>query len=301
MKDNLHSSTGDQITVLITGATGFVGSRVSAYLSSLAEYRVFGLSRSPQQASDQISWIEGDFANPEQMARVLQTVQPDVILHCAGVTPHHNVDEDAFFRINVDGGAAFLQVIASLNHNIGFINASTIAVYGSPTCSNGMVSVEDTANPQSPYARSKYRFEQILEKSGLRSLNARIANIPGGDSFLKHVLTTGEVDFYGDSPYHRDYIHPADLCRFFAAGVKYLKSGGVSETVNVGSGLGLIFPAAVDEIERQTGRIIMRHHHPTKQGDVIKIICDITHAKQVLGWIPEQVNLSDIIHYAVCH
>jgi UDP-glucose 4-epimerase len=129
----------------------------------------------------------------------------------------------------------------------------------------------------------------------------RIANIPGRDAFINSVLRNHGVGFYGDKPYVRDYIHLDDLCRFIRASIDYINSGGQPCTLNAGSGLGYNFHQIVDEIERQLNTPITRNFLDAKSGDVLKIICDITSAKDRLGWLPEITELKDIIDYAVCN
>jgi nucleoside-diphosphate-sugar epimerase len=339
------------IKTLITGIDGYIGSRVALAFAGYPDgYQVYGLSRREQEAhchqkqkdprvepedddfemngdyasglprplslphNDDIQYIHGDFTNKKQMVSVLFDVCPDIIIHCAGLTPHQNHSDDDYARVNFDGSVAFLDAIRDYNQNrmdchvadtprndvVKFINCSTIGVYGVPHNDDGVVKSSDNCAPLSSYAQSKHDFEHYLfDQSDIPYLNLRIANIPGRDAFINYVLGGGEVTFNGDKPYIRDYIHMDDLSDLFIHGAEYLVNDGESATLNAGSGVGHSFPDIVDEIERQTGQSITRHHGPTKTGDVVRIICDISETKTRLGWSPRLTNLDQIIHYAI--
>jgi len=89
------------------------------------------------------------------------------------------------------------------------------------------------------------------------------------------------------------------LCVLFGKSIDYLMNEGKSVTINAGSGIGFSFLDIVDEIESQTGQTISRENSDAKTGDVVKIICDITRAREVLGWAPQQTDLKEIINYAL--
>ncbi len=307
--------------ILITGASGFIGSRLVACLNA-AGYDVYGVSRGGMDCrgkpcNDDFKLIQGDFADTPRMTEILSDIKPHIIIHCAGVMTHSGVGEGDYSDVNVSASSALLETILDYNQNlmncrtsasgagcndgIRIINCSTIAVYGAPQSADGVVSEVDACAPQSAYAQSKYDFEQILAGSDVPYLTVRIANISGKNALFNHILNTGEADFYGEVPYVRDFIHPDDLCRLFANGIEHLMDGGESLTVNAGSGVGLKFTDVIDEIERQTGRNIVRHHRQAKQGDVVKILCNITRAKRVLGWVPDHTTLTEIIDYALHH
>src|SRR5687767_2648321 len=72
--------------VLVTGATGFLGSHLCrALLHSAAEVHAIGRSESSLGLPDVRVWI-GDLTDPEQTARLVRVIQPDQVYHLAGVT-----------------------------------------------------------------------------------------------------------------------------------------------------------------------------------------------------------------------
>jgi|GEM_PF-1280012 len=330
------------VKVLITGVDGYIGSRVAAAMASTSgDFQLYGLSRRSHSChcedhrdkaiqnvncdsglprshalprNDGVQNISGDFTNKDRMVEILSKSQPDVIIHCAGMTPHKDNKDGDYGRVNFEGGKVLLESVRDYNKNrmdchvagaprndgVKFINCSTIGVYGTPLNDNGVVLPSDVCHPSSPYAQSKYDFEQHLSRqTGISYLNLRIANIPGRDAFINYVLNGHHVTFNGDIPYIRDYIHLDDLSDLFLKSIIYLMDGGENATLNAGSGVGLSFPDIVDEVEGQSGKTITRHHAPTKTGDVVRIICDISDTKKRLGWNPRHTNLDQIIRYAI--
>jgi len=318
--------------ILVTGIDGYIGSRVVQAFAALSCYDVYGLSRrggafsnegdidsglrrndglnQNSDRNDDVQFIHGDYTDKAQMLSVMFDIQPDVVIHCAGLTPHKNHRDDDYFRVNFDGGKALVEAMATVpspqpspkgrGGKMALINCSTIGVYGVPCDDGGFVNSLDDCVPLSPYAQSKYNFEEYLNsQTDIKFINLRIANIPGRDAFINYVLNNQKVMFHGREPYIRDYIHMDDLCDVMVKSADYLYDGGTNVTLNAGSGLGLSFHDIVDRIEIMTGQAIDRHYADIKTGDVVKIICDISETQKRLGWVPRHSNLDQILRYAI--
>lgn len=322
------------IKIMVTGAGGFIGGRVSRFLGvRSSQVAIFDITRNEGEVSgDGGAWADADaevavpetgtHAAPDGSTRhsvsldlsdhdsvrsVIADIRPDIVIHTAGVTPHRTGVVDADYRVqNVDNSVALLNALTDAKKAAGgdydpaFIFASTVGVYGAPHRADGRVREDDTPSPQSVYTQSKVDFETILQGQGdIRYAILRYSNIPGRDAFINHVVTRGEVTFFGVEPYVRDYIHLDDLCDLHARAVDYLLKGGASVTLNAGSGVGFSFPDLVDEIERQTGRTITRHQAEARENDVIRLICDVQKAADVLHWTPKHTTIKDIVAYAL--
>jgi UDP-glucose 4-epimerase len=93
----------------------------------------------------------------------------------------------------------------------------------------------------------------------------------------------------------RDYVHVADLAEAHRLGLEYLRVGGPSETLNLGTGRGHSVLDVVRAVERVTGRAVPVQHAPQRQGDPPRLIALADRAVSVLGWRPQVTALEDIV------
>ncbi|MEV8148099.1 NAD(P)-dependent oxidoreductase [Arthrobacter sp. NPDC080073] len=109
-------------TVLVTGATGFIGSRLVRQLRE--NHDVIAFARG--EATEASVSIRGDFSVAEDLAQ-LDGYDIDAVVHLAGVTGGSS-EEDAF-RVNVAGSRRFFRY--AIDHGINhFVVASSIAAAG---------------------------------------------------------------------------------------------------------------------------------------------------------------------------
>lgn len=313
---------------MITGAGGFIGSRLSSYFrssqfsSSLPspsfvfdiirikgedkEQEVKNGNKEVVETGDKTSHkiVNLDLSNHGAVGRAVADIRPDIVIHTAAVTSQTSGAIEADYTAqNLDNSRALLRAlmdVASDDYSPALIFSSTVGVYGDPIHKNGVVKEGDILNPTSPYAQSKMDFETVLKSQNtVRYAILRYANIPGKDAFMNYVLAHKKVTFYGDDPYVRDYIHLHDLCDLHGFVVRHLIDGGESLTLNAGSGVGFSFPDMVDEIERQANMPIERCVRPRQENDVLALICDMQRARDVLNWSPNYVTTKDIVTYAL--
>lgn len=166
--------------VLITGASGFVGRAVSAGFES-AGHRVTGTSTSGTGSTTAL-----DLNRPVQIARVLETSWPTLIIHLAGIQSVRDAWEDPekTFRVNTGGTAALLREVERQVPEAHFVLASTAAVYGNPSGSQPFTEA-DPLKPRSPYGASKAAAEVLVleaaARTGLPVTIARLFNQIGPD------------------------------------------------------------------------------------------------------------------------
>lgn len=148
--------------VLITGATGFVGSHLTDLLTEQG-HEVFSLVRNPNKAKEfetKGTLVEGSL-NPIKRHDWISElpVDLDAVVHSAGIV--HSVDSKEFFRVNSESTRQLVEDLSHKYKNLKFILISSLAASG--PCSN---SEDETKvpTPVSDYGRSKLIAESILQK-----------------------------------------------------------------------------------------------------------------------------------------
>lgn len=153
-------------SVLLTGASGFIGSRLSSVISNSFYLRlVFRVTPDEKPLSD---YVVCDFDDSCTLSSVLKDI--DVIIHCAG-RAHELYDISAspineFRRVNVDLTLRLAR--EAVNAGVRrFIFLSSIGVNGNNNSSP--FTEQDTSSPVEDYAISKLEAEQGLQEIALAS------------------------------------------------------------------------------------------------------------------------------------
>jgi nucleoside-diphosphate-sugar epimerase len=177
-------------TVLITGASGTLGTALAAHLEQ-SDWRVVCLSRAPLENPPQGAVeITGDFTSRDDLTRVTDQVgQIAVCVHLAGVLSEAN-GQDLQLAVNVVGTHALLTHLRD-HGTPKFILASSIAAVGclSPTFRPLQLPMPDDHTSLDPlgYGGSKYLMEEMSrlvsrQNPSLDIINLRIAGIQADDT-----------------------------------------------------------------------------------------------------------------------
>jgi nucleoside-diphosphate-sugar epimerase len=148
--------------VLVTGATGFIGSATAAALERAGHEVIRAARALPAGASPQRWVVHGDIGPATPWQPALAGI--DAVVHAAGLA--HLPDEsaaraaEAFDRVNATGTAR-LAAAASAAGVRRFVLLSSALVHGW-THAGRPLTEADTPAPQTAYARSKLDAEQRL-------------------------------------------------------------------------------------------------------------------------------------------
>ena len=165
-------------TVLITGATGLVGSRLLPRLIADGhDCRV--LLRSDQTLPAGATTVRGDLNDPDTLPTVAQGV--DAVVHLAAL--FRTDDEAAIWKVNLDGTRNLLDAVTAHAPGARFVMASTGNVYNHDQARPGQEG--DTCTPTAAYPASKVAAEALLRDSGLTWSVLRLPFVYGdGDGHL---------------------------------------------------------------------------------------------------------------------
>lgn len=151
------------MNILLTGGTGFLGSRLSNALHSKPDVILTtAVRRRVEIPATHILEVQGLDANTDWSTAL---TNQQVVIHAAA-RAHIMKDEVAdplaeYRRVNVEGTLNLARQAAAAGV-ARFIFISTIKVNGEQTLLNQPFTVENTAAPEDPYGISKWEAEQGL-------------------------------------------------------------------------------------------------------------------------------------------
>lgn len=179
------NANGKPRRVLLTGATGFIGSRIAEILALRDGWQVRALVHNPGSASRlarlPVDMVQTDLGSPQDLAKVIEGC--DAVVHCA-VGPTWR-DRKAMFKVTVGGTEKLLEAARTANVE-RFVHLSTIAVHDLNTSD-----LLDETTPIAPtrgadYGESKAQAERMVldaAKLGLASVALRPAHVYGPFSY----------------------------------------------------------------------------------------------------------------------
>lgn len=195
-------------TVLLTGATGFIGKHLRRRLRQDFGAKLILLSRTaPGDLVAAETWIGTDLEVLSRQTWADHGVDRiDLLLHLGSFTPKASSAGDAIAEVyssNLIGSRRLLESLPNVPERIVF--SSTLDVYAPPA--EGQVLTEESAlGPASLYGASKLFGEHLMEfyarKSGCALAILRYGHIygPGEESYVKLIPTAIRALLHGESP-----------------------------------------------------------------------------------------------------
>ncbi len=166
--------------VLVTGATGFVGSYLLRLLLQKG-YQVRALRRKNssmalvQGVVDQVEWVEADVTDLGAMEEAFEGVTH--VFHCAALVSFHPKDVDKMQKINVEGTANVVNLCLEFGVE-KLVHVSSIAALGRaakrPHLNEACKWVESKYNSQ--YGVSKYGAEMEVQRGIAEGLSAAMVS-----------------------------------------------------------------------------------------------------------------------------
>ena len=296
------------MNILVTGATGFIGSHVGEYLIGKGN-SVIGLdnfdgfySRKIKESnlkvllqSKQFSFREADIRDRKALDDIFARTPIDVVIHLAakaGVRPSIDSIEE-YYDVNVSGTVNLLESMRV--HGVKkMIFASSSSIYGNNT--KVPFSESDRVdNPISPYASTKKSGELLchvyshLHHFDITCLRFFTVYGPRQRPDLAIHKFTGLIDegapipFYGDGSTSRDYTYIDDIVKGIYCALEFLDGFRI---YNLGESRIINLSVLVNTIEKALGKKAVLNHLPLQPGDVSRTYADISKAKAEIGYHP---------------
>lgn len=153
------ASHSESRVALVTGAAGFTGRYVTRAFQR-AGYRVVGWGNRAVEAAHVDSLVE--LTDPFQVERALKDVQPDVVVHLAGIAFVAHQDIGSIYQVNILGARnllAGLQQCAKQPSKV--LLASSANIYGNV---GGILDERRAPLPANDYAVSKIAMEYMCRQ-----------------------------------------------------------------------------------------------------------------------------------------
>ena len=300
--------------VLITGATGFVGSRLCRMYLDTTDYKVYGIRRwrSPEDLikyyhlEEEVTWLECDLTDAHSVQKVVKEVRPDIIHHLAAQSfvrtswtyPVHTMN------VNIIGSLNLFEAIKEYVPNCVVQIASTSEVYGIPQPEELPIDEKMLPRPCSPYGVSKYAMDtlaaQYVVSYHLKMVITRAFNHSGtgrGDVFVdsnfakqiaeiekgirKPVIKHGNLDAY------RDFTDVDDICRAYMVAIEKCAYG---TPYNICSGNRIKIEDVLKELIAMAEIPIETEQDPSRMrpSDLWILEGNSSKFREKTGWKPEK-------------
>lgn len=301
MTSSVHTNSVAGRRVLVTGASGFIGSHVVRQLVA-GGARVFAMASSvsaltPERLADvvdDIEIVEANLNDQSSLEHIVAGVRPELVMHLAAFThvgkSFYRIDENV--QTNIQGTVNLLKALAGQYERLVYVG--TGEVYGDapvPFREDGSVS------PVSPYAVSKYAAERYCrmfhQAYGWPIVCMRPLNGYGPwqstDRIIPEIILAGlqgKPLRMTEGRQSREFTYVEDLADAFVRALLVANING--EVINVGTGeersmrdLALtILRLLGNPIEPEFGAL------PYRPTEVWRMFGDNSRARDLLGWTP---------------
>jgi GDP-4-dehydro-6-deoxy-D-mannose reductase len=282
------------VNVLVTGASGFVGSHLATYLLACGD-RVTGTYAGARPELPGVDLEPVDIVDRREMARLLARVEPEAVIHLAGLS-HVGASwrqPADYFRVNVLGTEGLVEEAAGRR----VVTASSAEVYGVVPEAEQPIAEDRPLAPASPYAMTKAAAERLAVVRG--AVVARAFNLIGPGQSARFALPAfarqlaaialgrqEPVLSVGNLAPRRDFLHVADGVRAYRL---LALSGEPGTAYNIASGRALSIGEVLQRLQAiagiearvETDRERLRPTDlPLLAGDPGRLVA--------LGWRPER-------------
>ena len=304
-----HSQDLSELSFLITGGGGFIGSNIVEYLlkNSAKKVRVLdnfsnGFRENLTEFHDNPTFelLEGDIRDLQTCKDAMKGI--DYVSHQAalGSVPRSINDPATTNEVNISG---FLNMLVALKESETvkrMVYAASSSTYGD---SKALPKVEDNiGKPLSPYAVTKYvneLYADVFGKTyntdvvGLRYFNifgpkqspkgAYAAVIP---LFMEAIKNDDSATINGDGEQTRDFTFvenavQANIKGFFAS------KEAANQVFNIACGERISVNYLWDNINEAAQKKVVVNYGPNRQGDVRDSLADISKAERLLNYKPQ--------------
>lgn len=281
-------------TILITGASGFVGHHLCNKLLSL-NYNVIALVRNKENVANYKNFYNCNLNN----VPIKKLPNIDICFHLAANNQTQSIDESTIIKNNVYEPIVFFKDLLKYKNCKKFIYASSCAIYGNqPTPFS-----EDETKTEclTYYAKSKLLFENFAKnfakENNIHCIGLRYSNIYGRNEkhkekrasmihqIIDQYLNNKKIILFKNGEQKRDWVYIDDVTQANLLAINYNNSG----IFNIGSGVSVSFNQIVKTLCGVINQDIDIEYIDCNFADSYQIntCLDITKAKNIFGYFPK--------------
>jgi dTDP-glucose 4,6-dehydratase len=293
--------------VLLTGASGFIGSHLAeelvtcgASLRAFLHYNSRGdegnLRHVASEIRRQIEIVYGDLTDPDAVKKAVRGITHVFHLGALIAIPYSYVHPFSFVQTNVVGTANILNACLEVGIE-RLVTTSTSEVYG--TAVTIPMDEAHRLHPQSPYAASKASADHLAE-SYARSFDLPVVVVRPFNTFgprqstraviptiIVQALRHGAIDIGSTTP-TRDFNFVKDIAHGFTLAGDAPDVGG--ETFNLGTGTEHSIAEVIETVSTILGIDLLVRECADRvrpaSSEVHRLIADSSKAALRLGWSP---------------
>jgi len=297
-------------TVLVLGANSFSGQDFVDLLLTQTDYRVIGVSRSPERSATFLSYKR--HALPPNRYRYAQldlntdaaaffnlvdAEKPEYFVNFAAlseVAPSWEHPEH-WFETNCVGLAKLVNYLRRQPYLQRYVHISSPEVYG--TCV-GVVREDAPMNPSTPYAASKAAADMLLrtyhKQFGFPLLTVRATNVYGAGQQLFKIIPRSVIylklrrliELHGGGKAVKSYIHIRDVSRGELA---VLQRGRIGQIYHLSPDQGIAVKDLVAQLCQKLGQPFEQATRIVgeRPGQDAAYVIDSSLARTEFGWRTE--------------
>tara|TARA_Y100000590_G_C15694815_1_gene1004726 strand:+ start:828 stop:1820 length:993 start_codon:yes stop_codon:yes gene_type:complete len=317
-------------TILVTGATGFIGSNLILYLLdkplvklilvdnfSSSKREVFRkIKRQFQIKKKSFNFYNINLIDFKKIYKIFNEYKIDQVIHLAAFSDANKSmsQKKKFLKNNLKSTENLINCMKKVKVK-KIIFSSTAAIYGNK---NFKKSIKENFKQKviNPYGKSKELSEKLIIKNSKNNYNyiiLRFFNVVGKvhsrnfhdnksmnlfDRILKKYKSKSYLNIYGnnfrtkDGTQIRDYIHVKDVSDAIYKLV--LNINLKNQIFNIGNQKGYTVMEVFNEFKVHLGKNLMYKFKNSRKGDPVKSIANYSKVVKKLNWKPKIYNIKKL-------
>jgi nucleoside-diphosphate-sugar epimerase len=227
--------------ILLTGATGFIGSRIlDALIAKYGYDNVVALTSKPIVRAQYV--LHKDYCFDEKLLEDNGFINVDTIVHAGAFTPKSGAEANSVCDSNSNIINSYRLLTLKFPKLSKLIFLSTLDVYAN---TQDVISEETIVKPGSLYGSSKFYCESMIEtwcsQNNVQNTILRIGHVFGPGEYeykklipevMRNVLNNSEIKIWGDGNDIRNFIYIDDVVDAILASINVFDTKGPINVVS---------------------------------------------------------------------